>query len=89
MTSLSEDIETIRPIIERTSDQTQGAIARLARADDLDELLEPFVFTFLFDIGDMEADGALSRSRHSVVTQLCDAGSRGEVKRPIVNDRRG
>ena len=61
-------------------------IARLARAGDLDELLEPIVFTFLFDIGHMEADGALSGSRHSVVTQVCDAGSRAAVKRLVVND---
>ena len=61
-------------------------IARLARAGDLDDLLEPIVFVFLFDIGHMEADGAFSRSRHSVVTRLCDAGSRGAVKRLIVND---
>ena len=56
------------------------------KADDLDELLEPFVFIFFFDIGDMEADGALSGSRHSVVTQVCDAGSRAVVKRLVVND---
>jgi hypothetical protein len=46
MTSLFKDIKTIRPIIQRTSAQTQSTIARLARADNLDELLAPFVFTF-------------------------------------------
>lgn len=64
-------------MIQRTSDPTQGAIARLARAADPDELLEPFVFIVLFGIRDMEADGpsagVVIRSLHSCVMQVAVA----------------
>jgi redox-sensitive bicupin YhaK (pirin superfamily) len=56
MDSLVQDIGT-RPIIHRTSGQTQGRITRLVSPGDLGEVLKPFVFVDLFDNGGRPSRG--------------------------------
>jgi redox-sensitive bicupin YhaK (pirin superfamily) len=57
MTFLVQDLETIRPIIHRTSGHARGAITRLASPHDVGELITPFVFLDLLDTGGRECSG--------------------------------
>ena len=57
MTFLVQDLETIRPIIHRTSGRAHGVITRLASPHDLGELIKPFVFVDLLDTGTREFSG--------------------------------
>jgi hypothetical protein len=49
MTFLVQDLETIRPIIHRTSGRAHGVITRLVSPLDAGELIKPFVFLDLLD----------------------------------------
>jgi redox-sensitive bicupin YhaK (pirin superfamily) len=51
MTFLVQDLETVRPIVHRTSGRAHGVITRLASPHDLGELIKPFVFLDLLDTG--------------------------------------
>ena len=57
MTFLVQDLETIRPIIHRTSGRAHGVITRLVSPHDVGELIKPFVFLDLLDTGRREFSG--------------------------------
>ena len=57
MTFLVQDLETIRPIVHRTSGRAHGVITRLASPHDVGELIKPFVFLDLLDTGTRELSG--------------------------------
>src|SRR5277367_1874499 len=57
MTFLVQDLETIRPIIHRTSGRAHGVITRLVSPLDVGELIKPFVFLDLLDTSGREFSG--------------------------------
>src|ERR1700733_13038936 len=57
MTFLVQDLETIRPIIHRTSGRAHGVITRLVSPLDVGELIKPFVFLDLLDPSGREFSG--------------------------------
>ena len=57
MTFLVQDLETIRPIIHRTSGRAHGVITRLVSPHDVGELIKPFVFLDLLDTSGREFSG--------------------------------
>ena len=57
MTFLVQDLETIRPIVHRTSGRAHGVITRLASPHDVGELIKPFVFLDLLDTSGREFSG--------------------------------
>jgi len=57
MTFLVQDLETIRPIVHRTSGRAHGVITRLASPLDVGELIKPFVFLDLLDTSGREFSG--------------------------------
>ena len=57
MTFLMQDLETIRPIVHRTSGRAHGVITRLASPHGLGALIKPFVFLDLLDTGAREFSG--------------------------------
>src|SRR5277367_3096488 len=57
MTFLVQDLETIRPIIHRTSGRAHGVITRLVSPLDAGELIKPFVFLDLLDTSGREFSG--------------------------------
>jgi redox-sensitive bicupin YhaK (pirin superfamily) len=57
VTFLVQDLETIRPIIHRTSGRAHGVTTRLASPHDLGEVIKPFVFLDLLDTGGREFTG--------------------------------
>ena len=57
MTFLVQDLETIRPIIHRTSGRAHGVITQLVSPLDVGELIKPFVFLDLLDTSGREFSG--------------------------------
>jgi len=57
MTFLVQDLETIRPIVHRTSGRAHGVTTRLASPLDVGELIKPFVLIDLLDTSGREFSG--------------------------------
>ena len=87
MTFLVQDLETIRPIIHRTSGRAHGVITRLVSPLDVGELIKPFVFLDLLDTSGREFSG-FGLHPHSGIATLTYIAE-GSVSYEDTNGARG
>ncbi len=87
MTALAENVQAIRPIVDRTSGQDQGPIRRLVSPHHGGELIKPFVFLDLFESehGDFKGFGLHPHSGIATLTYV----AQGSVNYEDTNGARG
>jgi redox-sensitive bicupin YhaK (pirin superfamily) len=87
MTAIAENVQTIRPIVRRTSGQDHGPIRRLVSPHHGGELIKPFVFLDLFESegGQFSGFGLHPHSGIATLTYLAE----GSVNYEDTNGARG
>jgi redox-sensitive bicupin YhaK (pirin superfamily) len=87
MTALAENVQTIRPIVHRTSGQDHGPIKRLVSPHHGGELIKPFVFLDLFESegGEFGGFGLHPHSGIATLTYIAE----GSVNYEDTNGARG